>query len=56
MSKYMVCQAHKVLTHPTVPASTPLAFKGSHPFQNLSVDLITCYDQYFSNGLSTFVL
>ena len=36
-----VCQAHKVLTHPTVPAITPLAFKGSHPFQNFSIDLIT---------------
>ena len=36
-----VCQAHKVLTHPTVPAITPLAFKGSYPFQNLSIDLIT---------------
>ena len=36
----MVCQVHKVLTHPTVPTITPLAFEGSHPFQNLSVDLI----------------
>ena len=36
-----VCQAHKILTHPMVPAITPIAFEGSHPFQNLSVDLIT---------------
>ena len=44
-----VCQAHKVLTHPTVPAITPLAFKGSCPFQNLSMDLIT--DLLPVNGL-----
>ena len=36
-----VCQAHKVLTHPTVLAITPLAFEDSYPFQNLFVDLIT---------------
>ena len=36
-----VCQAHKVLIHLMVPAITPLAFKCYHPFQNLSVDLIT---------------
>ena len=40
VSRCAVCQAHKVLTHPTVPTITPLAFKGSHPFQNLSVDPI----------------
>ena len=45
----MVCQAHKVLIHPMVPAITLLAFKGSHPFQNLSVDLIT--DLPLVNGL-----
>ena len=26
-----VCQAHKVLTHPTIPAIILLAFKDSHP-------------------------
>ena len=36
-----VCQVHKVLIHPMVPAITPLAFEGSCLFQNLSVDLIT---------------
>ena len=41
VSRCAVCQAHKVLIHPTVLAITPLAFKGSHPFQNLSIDLIT---------------
>ena len=40
ISGCMVCQAHKVLIHPTIPTLTLLAFKGSHPFQNLSVDLI----------------
>ena len=36
-----VCQVHKVLIHPMVPAIIPLAFKSSHSFQNLSMDLIT---------------
>ena len=36
VSSCAVCQAHKVLTYPTIPA-----FEGSHPFQNLSVDLTT---------------
>ena len=41
VSGCVVCQAHKILTHPTVPAITLLAFKGSHPFQSLSINLIT---------------
>ena len=41
ISRYAVCQAHKVLTHPIVLAITPFAFEGSCSFQNLSMDLIT---------------
>ena len=41
ISGCVVCQAHKVLIHPTVPAITLLAFESSCPFQNLSVNLIT---------------
>jgi hypothetical protein len=36
-----VCQAHKVNTHPTAPPQTPLASVATHPFQQVSVDLIT---------------
>ena len=49
-----VCQAHKILIHPTVPAITPLAFKRSCPFQNLSVDLIT--DLSPINGLNSMIV
>ena len=41
VSGCVVCQAYKVLTHPTVLAITLLAFEGSRSFQNLFVDLIT---------------
>jgi hypothetical protein len=36
-----VCQAHKVNTHPSAPPLTPLASVATHPFQQVSVDLIT---------------
>ena len=36
-----LCQQMKVNTHPTVPALSPLSLTCSHPFQQLSVDLIT---------------
>ena len=36
-----LCQQMKVNTHPTVPALSPLPSTCSHPFQQLSVDLVT---------------
>ena len=36
-----LCQQMKVNTHPTVPALSPLSSTCSHPFQQLSVDLVT---------------
>ena len=54
VSECVVCQAYKVLTHPTVPAITPLAFEVSHPFQNLSMDLIT--DLSPINGLDSVMV
>ena len=36
-----LCQQMKVNTHPTVPALSPLSSHCSHPFQQLSVDLVT---------------
>ena len=41
ISRCAICQAHKVLIYPTIPTITPFAFEESHPFQNLSMDLIT---------------
>ena len=38
---YAVCQANRVNTHPTVPALSPLPSNCTHPFQQVSVDLIT---------------
>ena len=36
-----ICQANKVNTHPTVPALSSLNSNYTHPFQQVSVDLIT---------------
>ena len=36
-----LCQQMKVNTHPTTPALSPLSSTCSHPFQQLSVDLVT---------------
>ena len=36
-----LCQQMKVNTHLTVPALSPLSSTSSHPFQQLSVDLVT---------------
>ena len=36
-----ICQANKVNTHPTIPALSPLLSNCTHPFQQVSVDLIT---------------
>ena len=36
-----LCQQMKVNTHPTVPALSPISSSCTHPFQQLSVDLIT---------------
>ena len=36
-----LCQQMKVNIHPTVPALSPMSSTCSHPFQQLSVDLIT---------------
>ena len=36
-----LCQQMKVNTHPTVLALSPLSSTSSHPFQQLSVDLVT---------------
>ena len=36
-----ICQANKVNTHPTIPALSPLNSNCTHPFQQISVDLIT---------------
>ena len=36
-----LCQQMKVNTHPTIPALSPLPSTCSHPFQQISVDLIT---------------
>ena len=54
ISGCMAYQAHKVLIHPMVPAITPLAFEGSHPFQNLSINLIT--DLPLVNGLDSVMV
>ena len=54
VSRCAVCQVHKILTHPIVPAITPLAFEGSRSFQNLSMDLIT--DLLLVNGLNSVMV
>ena len=36
-----ICQANKVNTHPTILALSPLNSDCTHPFQQVSVDLIT---------------
>ena len=38
---YAVCQTNRVNTHPTIPALSPLPSNCTHPFQQVSVDLIT---------------
>ena len=38
---YTTYQANKVNTHPTIPAILPLTSDCTHPFQQVSVDLIT---------------
>ena len=41
VADYVICQANKVNTHPTVPALSSLSSDYTHPFQQVSVDLIT---------------
>jgi hypothetical protein len=36
-----ICQANKVNTHPSAPHLTPLASVDTHPFQQVSVNLVT---------------
>ena len=43
-----LCQQMKVNTHPTVPALSPIPSSCHHPFQQLSVDLITDLPLSFS--------
>ena len=35
------CQANKISTHPSHPPLTPISSKCTHPFQQISMDLIT---------------
>ena len=36
-----ICQANKINIHPTTPALSPLSLDCTHPFQQVSMDLIT---------------
>ena len=49
-----LCQQMKTNTHPTVPALSPIPSSCTHPFQQLSVDLIT--DLPLSQGFNSLLV
>ena len=49
-----LCQQNKVNTHPTVPPLSPIKSIASHPFQQISCDLIT--DLPISSGFDSLLV
>ena len=49
-----LCQQMKVNTHPTVPALSPVPSSSTHPFHQLSVNLIT--DLLLSHGFDSLLV
>ena len=49
-----LCQQMKVNTHPTVPSLSPISSSCTHPFQQLSIDLMT--DLPLSSGFDSLLV
>jgi len=49
-----MCQANKVNTHPTIPGLCPILSSASHPFQQISCDMIT--DLPLSSGFDSVLV